>query len=136
VKLPHEDKYDHTKARKSADYSARTGAHQQPSRSGGASGGEHSTSDPPSSIPDPATTEIVSDDVLADSSVELVEERLVGLPAGSWAALSIGDRHLIGTGASRDEASQDARRNGHTEFSLVCVAGEMEGPEDRMKKAS
>ncbi len=94
------------------------------------------TSDPPSTIPDPATTEIVGDDVLTDSSVELVEEKLVDLPAGSWAALSIGDRHLVGTGTSRDEASEDARRNGHTEFSLVCVAGEMGSPEDPMKKAS
>lgn len=92
------------------------------------------TSDPPSTIPDPA--EVVSDDVLADPSVELVEETLVDLPAGSWAALSIGDRYVIGTGATRDEASEDARRNGHAEFSLVCVAGEMEDPEEGMKKAS
>src|SRR5215813_14917858 len=56
------------------------------------------TSDPPSTIPDP-----IGDDVLADPSVELIEETFVGLPEGSWAALSIGDRRMIGTGATRED---------------------------------
>ena len=74
------------------------------------------TSDPPSSIPDPS-----GDDSLPENSVELIEKALDGLPEGSWAAMSIGDRTVIGTGATREEATESARQAGHTEMSLVRV---------------
>jgi hypothetical protein len=77
------------------------------------------TSDPPSTIPDPS-----GDDSLPENSVGLMEDALEGLPEGSWAALSIGDRTVIGTGATREEATEAARQAGHTEMSLVRVTGE------------
>src|SRR6185295_7797918 len=74
------------------------------------------TSDPPSTIPDPG-----GDDSLPENSMELMEDALAGLPEDSWAALSIGDRTVIGTGATREEATEAAKQNGHTEMSLVRV---------------
>ena len=74
------------------------------------------TSDPPSSIPDPS-----GDDALPEVSVELIEDETAGLPEGSWAALSIGDRRVIATGNTREEAVEAARSYGHTEMSLVKV---------------
>lgn len=80
------------------------------------------TSDPPSTIPDPT-----GDDSLQENSVALMEDALEGLPEDSWAALSIGDRTVIGTGATREEATEAARRDGHTEMSLVRVTHKDEG---------
>ena len=74
------------------------------------------TSDPPSTIPAPS-----GDDAHSENSVE---NALSGLPEGSWAALSIGDKEVIGLGATKEEASEAARRAGHTEMSLVRVSGE------------
>jgi hypothetical protein len=74
------------------------------------------TSDPPSTIPDPR-----GDDSLPETYSELMEDELDGLPIGSWAALSIGDRHVIGSGTTREEAVEEARADGHTEMSLVQV---------------
>jgi len=74
------------------------------------------TSDPPSTIPAPS-----GDDAQSDNSLE---DALAGLPEGSWAALSIGDKEVIGLGATKDEAIETARRAGHTEMSLVRVTGE------------
>ena len=75
------------------------------------------TSDPPSTIPAPS-----GDDALPENSVELIQQELTGLPEGSWAALSIGDRQVIGYGPTREEAVESARERGHTEMSLVRVA--------------
>ena len=74
------------------------------------------TSDPPSTIPDPG-----GDDAFPKTVTELMEDELEGLPIGSWAALSIGDRHVLGVGTTREEAVEEARANGHTEMSLVCI---------------
>jgi hypothetical protein len=89
------------------------------------------TSDPPSTIPDPS-----GDDSLPDVSVELIEEELVGLPGGSWVALSIGDRRVIGTGATREEAVEDARQNGHTGMRLVRVTGGTDASGQVLDRAS
>jgi len=74
------------------------------------------TSDPPSTIPDPS-----GDDSLPETYAGLREDPLDGLPIGSWAALSIGNRRVIGTGSTREEAVEEARADGHTEMSLVQV---------------
>ncbi|HEU0048738.1 MAG TPA: hypothetical protein VFQ43_14185, partial [Nitrososphaera sp.] len=50
-----------------------------------------------------------------------MEDAFEGLPENSWAAMSIGDRTVIGTGATREEATEAARQAGHTEMSLVRV---------------
>jgi hypothetical protein len=84
------------------------------------------TSDPPSSIPAPS-----GDDSLPENSVDLMQEKLTGLPEGSWAALSIGDRHVIGYGPTREEAVESARERGHTEMSLVRVNEKDEGALDK-----
>src|ERR1044071_5624694 len=74
------------------------------------------TSDPPSSIPAPC-----GDDAQSESSLD---NALAGLPEGSWAALSIGDKEVIGLGATQEEATEAARKAGYTEMSLVRVTGE------------
>src|ERR1041385_4749850 len=74
------------------------------------------TSDPPSSIPAPS-----GDDAQPEISLD---NTLAGLPEGSWAALSIGDKEVIGLGATQEEATEAARQSGHTEMSLVRVTGE------------
>jgi hypothetical protein len=72
------------------------------------------TSDPPSTIPAPSGD---------DAQSENLENALAGLPKG-WVALSIGDKKVIGLGATKDEATEAARQAGHTEMSLVRVIGE------------
>jgi len=89
------------------------------------------TSDPPSTIPDPN-----GDDALPENAVKLMEDALEGLPEGSWAALSIGDRMVIGTGATREEATEAARRAGHTEMSLVRVTSGEDESEQVLDRAS
>ena len=89
------------------------------------------TSDPPSTIPDPS-----GDDSLPENAVELMEDELAGLPEGSWAALSIGDRTVIGTGATREEATEAARQDGHTEMSLVRVTRDDDDSEQVLDQAS
>jgi hypothetical protein len=61
---------------------------------------------------------------------------LEGLPIGSWAALSIGDRHVIGTGTTRAEAIEQARANGHAEMSLVRVTDEDDDSQQVFNRAS
>jgi hypothetical protein len=90
------------------------------------------TSDPPSTIPDPTAGE----DALPEVSAELIQEALADLPEGSWAALSIGDREVIGTGATREEAVEQARQDGHTEMSLVRVTGGAEASGEFLGRAS
>ena len=70
------------------------------------------TSDPPSSIPGP-----IESGSLPDSRRRLLRE----LPAGSWAAIALEDGTLAGTGATRDEAEQNARRHGHPNIELLQV---------------
>jgi len=84
------------------------------------------TSDPPSSIPDPsgysqssATVPEISHDPL-----------LAGLKVGSWAALSIDDRKVVGTGATQEEAEADAKKHNQSQIELVQV------PATRTKRAS
>ena len=89
------------------------------------------TSDPPSTIPAPS-----GDDSLPENSVELIQEELTGLPEGSWAALSIGDRHVIGYGPTREEAVESARKRGHTEMSLVRVNEKSDDESQILDKAS
>ncbi len=89
------------------------------------------TSDPPSSIPAPS-----GDDALPEASVELIEDELAGLPAGSWAALSIGDRRVVATGKTREEAVESARSYGHTEMSLVRVIGDEDENAQNLDRAS
>ena len=89
------------------------------------------TSDPPSSIPAPG-----GDDALPESDVALMEDGLAGLPEGTWAALSIGDRRVIATGETREEATSAASSYGHTEMSLVRVVGKTSKDDQEMKRAS
>jgi len=81
------------------------------------------TSDPPSTIPDPS-----GDDSLPENAMELMEDEIAELPEGSWVALSIGDRMVIGTGLTREEATEAARQNGYTEMSLQRVKGDEDEP--------
>jgi len=89
------------------------------------------TSDPPSTIPDPK-----GDDSLPETYAELREDELDGLPIGSWAALSIGNRHVIGTGTTREEAVEEARADGHTEMSLVQVTEVSDDSDQILDRAS
>lgn len=74
------------------------------------------TSDPPSSIPDPSFV-----DQSEQVKQKQIEEELADLPVGSWAALTIEDHKLVGTGHSRDAAAESARQKGHTVLNLVRV---------------
>jgi len=89
------------------------------------------TSDPPSTIPDTK-----GDDSLPETYAELREDELDGLPIGSWAALSIGNRHVIGTGTTREEAVEEARADGHTEMSLVQVTEVSDDSDQILDRAS
>ncbi|HEY7618013.1 MAG TPA: hypothetical protein VH744_14495 [Terriglobales bacterium] len=75
------------------------------------------TSDPPSSLPDPSG-EAGQPEEIRDPAVE----ELIGLPPGSWAALSIEDRRLVATGATQEEAIENASKRGHRQISLVRAA--------------
>jgi hypothetical protein len=74
------------------------------------------TSDPPSSIPDPATG-AVSEEIKRKQ----IEEELADLPVGSWAALTIEGHQLVGVGVTRDAAVASARGKGHNILNLVKV---------------
>jgi hypothetical protein len=76
------------------------------------------TSDPPSSIPDPSADSAEQDEI----KQMRIEEQLADLPVGTWAALSLEDQQLLGTGSSRDAAVQSARKKGHNILNLVRVA--------------
>lgn len=72
------------------------------------------TSDPPSTIPDPGEADSLQ-------RAQPVTDVLSGLTPGSWAALTIDNRQLIATGASREEAERKAREGGHPNVSLIEV---------------
>ncbi|PYX87201.1 MAG: hypothetical protein DMG68_12565 [Acidobacteria bacterium] len=82
------------------------------------------TSDPPSSIPDPAAADSLSSQKGAVPEPGLPS----GLPPGSWAAVAIGSGEVVGTGATREEAEQNAREKGHGAVSLVRVPADPEAP--------
>ncbi len=84
------------------------------------------TSDPPSSIPDPSG----DGRSLASEPDTTDDPLLVGLKAGSWAALSIDDRKVVGTGATQEEAEADAKKRHQSQIELVQVAAK------KVKKAS
>jgi len=84
------------------------------------------TSDPPSSIPDPRGVERPS----AMSMETSHDSLLAGLKAGSWVALSIDDRKVVGTGASQEEAEADAKKHNQSQIELVQV------PAKKLGKAS
>lgn len=72
------------------------------------------SSDPPSSIPDP--------DGISGASAESANDSLLaGLKAGSWAALSIDGRKVVGTGATQEEAEADAKKRHQSQIELVQV---------------
>ena len=90
------------------------------------------TSDPPSTIPDPG-----ADQASAESTVSAIQNQLVqGLPAGSWAAISIEERRVVGKGTTRDQAAEDARRAGHSKIALVQVTGDQEAAGQTLDPAS
>jgi len=81
------------------------------------------TSDPPSSIPDPG-----SDDAL--SAKKIAEDQLiVSVPQGSWVAMSIDERQVVGTGSTREEAEQKANARVYRTLSLIRVPPDLEAPE-------
>jgi hypothetical protein len=80
-------------------------------------------SDPPSSIPDPG-----SDD--ARGARKIAEDQLIAsLPHGSWVAMSIDDRQVVGTGTTREEAEQKANARGYRNLSLIRVPPDPHAPE-------
>lgn len=79
------------------------------------------TSDPPS-ITDPENPAGESE---AENSHR---EILMGLAAGSWAAISLEDHTLAGTGATRDEAEKGARDRGVGNVELVQVPSDSDAP--------
>jgi hypothetical protein len=81
------------------------------------------TSDPPSTIPDPDGTASESH-TLSD----LVGNDQLGLPAGTWAALSVEDHKVVGTGTTQEEAIENARKSGHANIALVQIADNPEAP--------
>ena len=83
------------------------------------------SSDPSSSIPDP---DGVSTSAASPESSD--DPLLVGLKAGSWAALSIDDRKVVGTGSTQEEAEADAKKRHQSQIELVQV------PAGTKKKAS
>jgi len=82
------------------------------------------SSDPPSSIPDP-------DGDLGASPENSDDSLLAGLKAGSWAALSIDDRKVVGAGATQEEAEADAKKRHQSQIELVQVP-----PAKKLEKAS
>jgi hypothetical protein len=50
---------------------------------------------------------------------------LAGLKVGSWAALSIDDRKIVGTGATQEEAEADAKKRHQSQIELVQVPAKM-----------
>jgi hypothetical protein len=80
------------------------------------------TSDPPSTSPDLAEA---SEREYSDESRR---ELLMGLQAGSWAAISLEDHQLVGAGATRDEAEKAARDAGVPNVELVEVPADSDAP--------
>jgi hypothetical protein len=60
------------------------------------------TSDPPSTIPDPVAAHASNDSQAA------LDTLIADLPPGSWAVISEDGKRVVGTGATREEAMQNA----------------------------
>jgi hypothetical protein len=75
------------------------------------------TSDPPSSIPDPSG----DDRSLATATETSHDSMLAGLKVGSWVALSIDGRKVVGTGATQEEAEAEAKKHNQSQIELVKV---------------
>jgi hypothetical protein len=88
------------------------------------------TSDPPSSIPDPSNE---TEELPVSAAYEPLTQ---GLPPGSWAAISIEQRRVVGTGATPEAAIDKARRAGHSNVSVVRVAENPEAPGQFRDRAS
>lgn len=80
---------------------------------------------PGSDAPSTSDPDDVSGDVVNDNSHR---ELLMGLPAGSWAAISLEDHTLVGAGATRDEAEKAAREHGTPNVELVEVPADSDAP--------
>lgn len=89
------------------------------------------TSDPPSSIPDPAAGDAPSEQLDRE-----IEEELGRLPAGTWAAIAVETRRLVGHGPTQEQAIEEAKRRGHSQLRLVQVEGEAEAGEGITQRAS
>jgi hypothetical protein len=87
------------------------------------------TSDPPSTIPDP----VAGGSTLSSHPVH---DQLQGLPAGSWAALSVEDQRIVGRGETQDQAIADAKSRGHAQLRLVRVGDDIEAPDQIAPMAS
>ena len=80
------------------------------------------TSDPPSTIPNP------SGELEAESATLAMDDMLAGLPAGTWAAISINENQIVGTGRTRDEAEQKAREAGVGAVRLIEAPPDADAP--------
>jgi hypothetical protein len=81
------------------------------------------SSDPPSTIPDPGEA-----DLRLHSTGMSHHDLLTGLPAHSWAAISLDGHKVVGTGTTRAGAEQDARKRGFPNVELVQVPESGESP--------
>jgi len=90
------------------------------------------TSDPPSSIPDPATGEAVGGEVAEHPAKNL----FVGLKPGSWVALSVDKTQILATAPTREEAEKNAKAQGHGSMSLVEVPADSDAPRQSPGRAA
>ena len=51
----------------------------------------------------------------------LNDKLLAGLPPGTWVAISEDQERVVGTGATIEEALQEAKRNGEKKPSIIGV---------------
>jgi hypothetical protein len=71
------------------------------------------SSDPPSSIPDPGATPA--------TAFSSEDEQLRGLTANTWAAISVENQRVVGTGVTQEEATEQASAKGFGQIQLVQV---------------
>lgn len=81
------------------------------------------TSDPPSSIPDPAAAHA------PNQSQAAFDTLIAALPSGSWAVISEDQLRVIGTGPTRDEAIQSAGSDFSEGMRIVRVPQDPDAPE-------
>lgn len=87
------------------------------------------SSDPPSTVLDPTLDQ-------SERLRRLHQYNLIaGLAPGSWAAVSIDDQGVVGTGITREEAEQKARQDGYLKLWLVQVPEDIEPPAQVSKAA-
>lgn len=81
------------------------------------------TSDPPSSIPDPIASHA------PDQSRAAFDSLIANLPPGSWAAISEDDERVVATGATREEAVENAGGTESQGIRVVRVPQDPDAPE-------